>query len=53
VLEGLGGPLDPVIVIDHRYVSASACVAHACMVKAFFWIDTRTGIGLGAQFIAG
>ena len=53
VLEGLMGPPDPVVVTDHRYVSASACVPHACMVKAFFWIDTRTGIGLGAQFRAG
>jgi uncharacterized protein YecT (DUF1311 family) len=53
VLEGLGGPPDPVVVTDHRYVSASACVPHACRDKAFFWIDTRTGIGLGGQFITG
>jgi uncharacterized protein YecT (DUF1311 family) len=53
VLEGLIGPPDPVVVTDHRYVSASACVPHHCPMKAFFWFDTRTGIGLGAQFIAG
>ena len=53
VLEGLGGPPDPVLVTDHRYVSASACAAHYCPMKAFFWVDTRTGIGLGALFVAG
>jgi len=53
VLEGLSGPPDPVFVTDHRYVSVSACVPHYCPMKAFFWIDTKTGIGLGAQFTAG
>lgn len=51
VLEGLIGPPDPVVVTDHRYVSASACVPHFCPMKAFFWLDTRTGAGLGAHFV--
>ncbi len=46
--EALGGPPDPVIVTDDRYVTISACVAHACPIKGFFWIDTTTGVGLGA-----
>jgi len=48
LLHALGGPPDPVLVKDHRYVSVSACVAHACGVKGFFWIDVKTGVGLGA-----
>jgi uncharacterized protein YecT (DUF1311 family) len=50
LLEALGGPPEPVLVADHRYVSMSACVAHACFMKGFFWVDTRTGVGLGALF---
>lgn len=53
VLSGLGGPPDPVVVVDGRYLSASACVAHACPDKGLFWIDSRTGAGLGAYFGAG
>jgi hypothetical protein len=53
VLEGLIGPPDPVFVTDLRYVSVSACIPHYCPMKAFFWIDTKTGIGLGAQFTRG
>ena len=48
VLEALSGPPDPVVVAEHRYVSMSACAAHACLTKGFFWIDTQSGIGLGA-----
>lgn len=48
VVLSLGGPPDPVIVKEGRYVSASACRPHDCGDKAFFWIDTRTGAGLGA-----
>ncbi|QGZ42986.1 DUF1311 domain-containing protein [Pseudoduganella flava] len=50
VVDALGGPPDPVIVTDKRYVSMSACVAHACPVKGFFWIDTATGAALGANY---
>lgn len=49
LLDALGGPPDPVYVVDRRYVSASACMAHACMVKGFFWFDSQSGIGLGAH----
>lgn len=47
VLSGLGGPPDPVRVAEERYVSVSACVAHACPDKGFFWVDSKTGSGLG------
>lgn len=50
VLDGLGGPPDPVLVEDDRYVIASACVAHMCDVKGLFWYDTRSGTGLGASY---
>ena len=53
VIDGLGGPPDPVFVVDKRYVSASACVSHACPEKGFFWIDTQTGQGLGADIYDG
>ncbi len=53
VLSGLGGPPEPVFVVDRRYVSISACEAHACPFKGFFWIDTQTGQGLGADIIDG
>jgi uncharacterized protein YecT (DUF1311 family) len=52
VLEALDGPPDPVFVRDRRYVSASACRAHACPSKGFFWIDTQTGVGVGARLEA-
>jgi uncharacterized protein YecT (DUF1311 family) len=48
VLDALGGPPGPVVVVDDRYVSVSACVPHDCLDKGFFWVDTRTGVGLGA-----
>lgn len=48
VMDGLGGPPDPVRVIENRYVSVSACVAHACMMKGFFWTDVQGGAALGA-----
>src|SRR5688572_15158692 len=53
VLEGLGGPPDPVNEAGARYVSASECVPHACMVKGFYWIDTVTGAALGGHFLDG
>jgi uncharacterized protein YecT (DUF1311 family) len=50
VLRGLGGPDDPVVVAEHRYVSVAACVPHDCGDKGFFWVDTKSGVGLGAAF---
>lgn len=51
VLDSLGGPPDPVRIVDDRYVSASACMAHNCTEKAFLWVDTKTGVGLGACYV--
>jgi uncharacterized protein YecT (DUF1311 family) len=48
LLSALGGPPDPVFVVDQRYVSVSACVPHDCQEKGFLWMDTKTGISLGA-----
>ena len=48
VLEGLGGPPNPVFVVGPT-LSASACVAHSCPDKGFFWIDTANGIAFGAS----
>ncbi len=53
VIRGLSGPPDPVYVVDSRFVSMSACQARNCGDKGFFWIDTQTGVGLGALLIAG
>lgn len=50
VLSGLGGPPGPVLVSGGRFVAASACVAHSCPDKGFFWIDARTGAALGGYF---
>lgn len=52
VLNALGGPPDPVVVVDGRYVSMSACRPHSCMEKGFLWVDTKTGIGLGAYYVS-
>jgi uncharacterized protein YecT (DUF1311 family) len=52
VLNALGGPPDPVVVVDGRYVSMSACRAHSCTEKGFLWVDTKTGIGLGAYYVS-
>ena len=49
--EGLSGAPDPVFVMDDRYVSVSAAAPHAGMWRGFFWIDTKTGVGLGAFFL--
>gem|GEM_PF-1875466 len=48
LLESFGGPPDPVLIRENRYVSASACEAHACTEKSFFWYDMKTGIAVGA-----
>lgn len=48
LLMALGGPPDPVAVVKGRYVSMSACRYQSCSEKGFLWIDTQTGVGLGA-----
>lgn len=53
VLSALGGPPDPVFVVADRYVSTSACRPHSCIEKGFLWVDTHTGIGLGAYYLDG
>lgn len=50
VLDALGGPPGPVLVQAGRYLAATACVRHYCPDKGWFWIDSRTGIGLGAYY---
>lgn len=50
LLDGLGGPPDPVQVASGRYLSASACMHRFCPDKGFFWVDARTGVGLGAHY---
>jgi uncharacterized protein YecT (DUF1311 family) len=52
VLDGLSGPPNPFVVLNHRYASTSACRAHSCMEKGFIWIDTLTGHALGAFVVA-
>jgi hypothetical protein len=47
---GLGGPPDPVVVEEHRYVTLAGCVAYYCPDHGWLWIDTRTGRSLGAYF---
>lgn len=53
VLASLGGPPDPVIIADNRYVSIAACRPHSCMEKGFLWVDTQTGTGLGVYYLEG
>ena len=48
VLNGLGGPPNPIFVVGST-LSASACVAHSCPDKGFFWIDTASGSAFGAS----
>jgi uncharacterized protein YecT (DUF1311 family) len=52
VLVGLSGRPDPVLISNHRFVSVSACEYRMCLEKAFFWIDTKTGVGLGAYYVS-
>lgn len=52
VLTALGGPPDPVVIVDGRYASVSACRPHSCTEKGFLWVDTKTGIGLGAYYLS-
>ncbi|HWJ94965.1 MAG TPA: hypothetical protein VNT33_09600, partial [Telluria sp.] len=53
VLGALGGPPDPVIVTAGRFASMSACRAHSCIEKGFFWVDSATGDALGGYFLDG
>lgn len=53
LLGSLGGPPDPVVVADRRYVGMSACRPHACPEKGFLWVDTRSSAALGAHFLDG
>ncbi len=39
----LHGPPDDVHAINHRYVTASACVAHDAVDCGLLWVDTQTG----------
>ena len=48
VLDGLGGPPDPVLIDEDRFVTISACVAHYCLDKAFVWIDVKDNAGVAA-----
>jgi len=51
VLENLTGPPDAVHVEHGRYFSASACMAHSCTDKGFFWMDLVTGNAVGAASV--
>lgn len=48
LLAALGGPPDPLLVTGGRHVSMSACMARACDVKGFLWLDAADGRGVGA-----
>lgn len=49
VLAGLWGPPNPVEWREDRYFSVSACQAHNCGHLGFFWLDTQSSQGLGAE----
>ncbi|MBH9551276.1 hypothetical protein [Inhella gelatinilytica] len=49
VLAGLWGPPNPVEWREDRYFSVSACQAHNCGHLGFFWLDTQSSRGLGAE----
>ena len=42
-VEFLHGPPEDVYVAEHRYVTASACVAHDATDCGMLWVDTQTG----------
>ena len=50
VIDALSGPPNPLLVSGNRYVAMSACVPHFCPIKGFFWLDTKTGTGIGGIF---
>ncbi len=45
---GMGGPPDPVRIVDDRYLVLGACVPHDCGDKAFLWIDPVMRKSIGA-----
>jgi hypothetical protein len=45
---GMGGPPDPVRIVDDRYIVLGACVPHDCGDKAFLWIDPVDDLTIGA-----
>ena len=50
-MEFLHGPPDDVHAADHRYVTASACVAHDATDCGLLWVDTKTGATIFAAKI--
>lgn len=48
LLDSLSGPPDPVFSLKDRFVSMSACVAHYCPMKGFFWLDVERNACFGA-----
>ena len=50
MLLNLGGPPDPVGVVDGRFVSMSGCRARDCRSKALLWIDAKGTAALGAAY---
>jgi hypothetical protein len=53
VMAALGWGFGPVNVLQNRFFSVSGCVPHRCSERGFFWLDTRTGAGLGAIIVKG
>ena len=53
VYHGLSGAPGPVFVSEDRYVAMAAAVPHFGDAGGFFWIDTQTGVGLGACLNSG
>jgi hypothetical protein len=50
VLQNLGGPPNPVSVVDGRFVSMWGCLARDCRSKAMLWIDGKGTAALGAAY---
>lgn len=51
-LEFLGGPSDIIHIVDHRFLTASACVPHDCTERGLLWVDTDTGNTVFAPSVA-
>jgi tetratricopeptide (TPR) repeat protein len=51
----LGGPPDPVHLEEDRFLWFSACRAHSCEEKGFFWFDLKEkrGIAVAAHYCFG
>jgi uncharacterized protein YecT (DUF1311 family) len=50
IRSSLGGPPDPVMVEENRYVSLSACRHQDCPSKGFLWVDTKSNGSVGGHF---